>query len=110
MCSSCKRESIGGARPAGGKNSVGGADKVQPRFRIVPTLTRIAVTVKTALGGGKTVCLGEGLILSRRFPVQALDAQLHARPCPFISLAADKLFELRQHPDIIAMSEYLRRL
>ena len=103
MCSSCKRESIGGARPAGGKNSVGGDDKVQPRFRIVPTLTRIAVTVKTALGGGEYGGLGEGLVLPRRFPLETLDAQLHARPRPLVPLLADKLLKLRQHPDVIAV-------
>ena len=61
-------------------------------------------------GNGKTGRPGELLILSCRFPVETLDAQLHARPGSLVPLAADKLFELRQHPDIIAMGEYLRRL
>ena len=50
------------------------------------------------------------LILPLGFAVQSLDAQLHAGPGALVPLAADKLFELRQHPDIIAMGEYLRRL
>ena len=76
---------------------MGGDDKVQPLFQIVPTLTRIVATVKTAMssGNGKTGRPGELLILSCRFPVETLDAQLHARPGSLVPLAADKLFKLR---------------
>ena len=54
--------------------------------------------------------LGEGLVLPRRFPLETLDAQLHARPRPLVPLLADKLLKLRQHPDVIAVRQDLRRL